>query len=380
VLATETVLGGRYRLGPIIGRGGGADVFGADDLKTGHQVAVKVLRGATPDDLRRFALEAETLSRLDHPAIVRMCDQGEHDGVPYLILDLIDGEPLSARLLRGPLPEADVVHIGAVLAGALAHAHAFGVVHRDVKPGNVLFDGDGKVHLTDFGIARLTDMTAITATGFVIGTAAYLSPEQVTGDSAGPHSDIYALGLVLLEALTGERAFAGSPSEAALARLHRSPEIPSTVTAPFAALLGAMTASDPAVRPSAAGVAESLSVAESDTPVDATAVLPVASDVTAAIPVYAAAPAAPVAPARPFDLRRLRVPLIVVGVLALLLLLGPQFGSTGGIDVPATAATSTTATTAPPTTLAAQTILPTTPTTRKAKAKDKGNNNGDGGD
>ncbi|MEY2430600.1 MAG: eukaryotic-like serine/threonine-protein kinase [Acidimicrobiaceae bacterium] len=375
MLATDTVLGGRYRLGPIIGRGGGADVFRADDLKTMRQVAVKVLRAATADDLRRFALEAETLSRLDHPAIVRMCDQGEHEGVPYLVLDLIDGEPLSAVLLRGSLPEADVAHIGAVLADALAHAHAFGVVHRDVKPGNVLFDCDGRVHLTDFGIARLTDVTAITATGSVIGTAAYLSPEQVTGDGAGPHSDIYALGLVLLETLTGERAFAGSPSEAALARLHRSPEIPHTATGSFAALLGAMTASDPAMRPTAAGVAESLSLGASDAPVDPTAVLPVASDVTAAVPVYAAATPAPSAPA-PFDGGRLRAPLIIAAVLALLLLLSSAFGDGGGLDVPATAATSTTtATTAPPTTAAPQTVPPTT-----AKDKKKPSDQGHGGD
>jgi serine/threonine protein kinase len=207
VLATDTVLGGRYRLGPIIGRGGGADVHRADDLDTGRPVAIKVLRSATPDDLHRFEQEGQTLARLDHPAIVRMCGGGDHDGVPYLVLDLIDGEPLSTVLLRGPLDEDHVARIGGVLAEALAHAHAIGVVHRDVKPGNVLFDGDGNVHLTDFGIARLTDVTAITATGFVIGTAAYLAPEQVNGDGATPASDIYALGLVLLEALTGERAY-----------------------------------------------------------------------------------------------------------------------------------------------------------------------------
>ena len=154
MLATETVLGGRYRLGPVIGQGGSADVFRADDLATGRLVAVKVLRAATPTDLRRFELEAETLSSLDHAAIVRMCDDGDHDGVPYLVLDLIDGEPLSAVLLRGPLSEDEVARVGAVLADALAHAHALGVVHRDVKPGNVLFDRDGGVHLTDFGIAR----------------------------------------------------------------------------------------------------------------------------------------------------------------------------------------------------------------------------------
>ena len=229
MLATETTVGDRYRLGPLLGRGGGADVFQADDLTTGRPVAVKVLRGASATDLRRFEYEAETLRRLDHPAIVRMCDDGEHEGVPYLVLDLVDGESLATRLENGPLPDDEARAMGARLAGALAYAHSLGVVHRDVKPGNVLFDEAGAAHLTDFGIARLTDMTAITSTGFVIGTAAYLSPEQVTGSVATPASDVYALGLVILEALTGERAYPGAPSEAALARLQRSPEIPAAV-------------------------------------------------------------------------------------------------------------------------------------------------------
>ena len=206
MLATETIVGDRYRLGEILGRGGGADVFHAEDLTTGRPVAVKVLRGATSTDLRRFECEAETLRRLDHPAIVRMCDDGEHDGVPYLVLDLVDGESLATRLQRGPLSENEVRAMGVRLASALASAHSLGVVHRDVKPGNVLFDRAGDAHLTDFGIARLTDMTAITSTGFVIGTAAYLAPEQVTGEGLTPASDDLALGsLILLEALTGER-------------------------------------------------------------------------------------------------------------------------------------------------------------------------------
>jgi serine/threonine protein kinase len=376
VLATETVLDERYRLGPIIGRGGGADVHQAEDLETGHPVAIKVLRGVLPDDLHRFEQEGQTLGRLDHPAIVRMCGGGEHEGVPYLVLDLIDGEPLSTVLLRGPLAEEDVRRIGAILAGALAHAHSIGVVHRDVKPGNVLFDRSGGAHLTDFGIARLTDVTAITATGLVIGTAAYLAPEQVTGEGATPASDVYALGLVLLEALSGQRAYEGSASEAALARLHRQPEIPPTANRSLGVLLGTMTAADPTLRPSAAMVAEAL--VAPDVPADATAVLPVASDLTAAIPV--AVPPGPRAPtARPTVPPRLRGALIAAAIIALLFLLNSVFGG-NGVAAPA----STTTPTTPPTTVAAApiTVASTTPSTtapvRKAKDK-KGGGKDDGG-
>jgi eukaryotic-like serine/threonine-protein kinase len=355
VLATETVLGGRYRLGPIIGRGGGADVFRADDLETGRPVAVKVLRSATPADLHRFEQEGRTLARLDHPAIVRMCDDGDQDGVPYLVLDLIDGEPLSMVLHRGPLPEDEVMRVGAVLASALAHAHEIGVVHRDVKPGNVLFDSDGDVHLTDFGIARLTDVTAITATGFVIGTAAYLAPEQVSGEGATPASDVYALGLVLLEALTGERAYEGTPSEAALARLQRAPVIPPTTNGALGALIASMTSSEPSLRPSAAAIAEALNTSAHDVPADATAVLPVFTDATTAVALPAAAVAtaatstapagrasqAPVA--RPAAPRWLRAALVAAALVATLLFVGSSLD--GGSTTPASTTPSTVATT-----------------------------------
>jgi serine/threonine protein kinase len=360
VLATDTVLGARYQLGPIIGRGGGADVFRADDLDSGRPAAVKVLRSATPDDLRRFAVEAQTLGRLDHPAIVRLCDQGEQDGVPYLVLDLIDGEPLSAVLLRGSRPEDEVARIGAVLASALAHAHAFGVVHRDVKPGNVLFDRDGAVHLTDFGIARLTDVASVTATGFVVGTAAYLAPEQMAGETVGPPADIYALGLVLLEAVTGERAFAGSPTEAALARLHRQPVVPVTDNPSLALLLAAMTARDPAARPTAAAVAESLTA-------DATTVLPVASELTAAVPLAAARPTRSLAPV-----------LVAVGVV--LLFLFGWFASGDGLVAPATATTPSTPPTTPvttPTTAAPAAVTVPETTVPSKRGKGKKNDNGD---
>ena len=355
-------------LGAVIGRGGGADVYRAEDNETGRDVAVKVLRSATAEDLQRFELEAETLSRLDHPAIVRMCDRGDHEGVPYLVLDFIEGEPLSDVVRRGPLSEDDVMAIGAVLADALAHAHAAGVVHRDVKPGNVLFDRAGNVHLTDLGIARLTDgsaiTSAITSSGMVMGTAAYLAPEQVRGDGAQPASDIYALGLVLIEALTGVAAFTGPPSEAALARLQRAPEVPETASRSFALLLAAMTAFEPAERPTADAVVDAL------TP-DRTTVLPVAADVTQAIPVAPVVLAAP-APRRP------PLAAILLAGLALLFLLGWLSGRGGdgvwaGTSTPSTTTPSTTpATVAPPPPTAAttpSTVAPE-PAPKHRKGKD----------
>jgi len=362
VLTTDTLVAGRYQLGEVIGRGGGADVYRSDDLESGRVVAVKVLRSATPNDLKRFGQEAETLSRLDHPAIVRMCDRGEFDGVPYLVLDLIDGETLATRLQRGPLSAPEVTRIGSVLAGALAHAHSIGVVHRDVKPGNVMFDASDAVHLTDFGIARLTDVTSITSTGFVIGTPAYLAPEQVTGEGAGPAADIYALGLVLIEALTGEREFAGPPSEAALARLHREPKVPPSATGPLGALLASMISADPRLRPSAASVADALALAAEDDHHDATTILPIASDATTAIPlptdaVVAAAPVAAIRqPRRPR--RAVIAPLVAAAIVALIIF---GLSTSGGELKPATAITSTTVATTAPTTAPPTTVADTTP-------------------
>ena len=362
MLATATLVGNRYVLGPVIGRGGGADVYRAEDTQTGREVAVKVLRSATTDDLRRFEVEAETLSRLDHPAIVRMCDRGEYQGVPYLVLDLIEGEPLSDVLRRGPLDEADVMRIGAVLGDALAHAHALGVVHRDVKPGNVLFDDAGDVHLTDLGIARLTDVSAITSSGLVVGTAAYLSPEQVRGEGASPASDVYALGLVLIEALTGSPAFTGTASEAALARLHRPPEVPPTASPGLALLLVAMTASDVDARPTAAGVVETLSA-------DRTTVLPVAGDVTEAIPIEPVVLAAPT-PRRP------PVAAIVIAGLLLVILVGLLSGGRGPgpwtVSAEATTSTSTPATSTPITAAPPPTTAPPVSVAPEPAPKHKG--------
>ena len=258
VLDPGTLLEGRYCVGAVAGSGGMADVYRAFDERLQRPVAVKVLRGVEPDDARRFEAEARALARLAHPAIVGIYDVGEHDGTPFLVVDLVEGGSLADEIARGPAALPRVVAVGQALAEALDHAHELGVVHRDVKPSNILLDAHGHARLADFGIARMAGAPTLTATGTVMGTASYLAPEQLSGDPVGPAADVYALGLVLLECLSGERAYTGTATEAAMARLHRPPEVPTGIDLWLAELLVAMTEIDPARRPSAHAVAATL--------------------------------------------------------------------------------------------------------------------------
>jgi hypothetical protein len=258
--AEPTLVADRYLLERVIGVGGMAVVHEAADTRLDRQVAVKLLRDSAGDDTDRvrFVSEARLLARLGHPGLVRVLDAGIDEHRPFLVLELVRGQTLSDALADG-LPEDRVAETGAQVAEALAHVHAAGIVHRDVKPGNVLLAHDGSARLTDFGIARLVDDTHHqTRTGMLVGTVAYLAPEQVSGETATTAVDIYAWGLVLLEALTGRRAYPGTSVESALARLHRRPDVPATLPRPWQALLLAMTASDPAARPTAEEVAARL--------------------------------------------------------------------------------------------------------------------------
>ncbi|HEX6516050.1 MAG TPA: protein kinase [Nocardioidaceae bacterium] len=254
-------LGHRYALEQLIARGGMADVYRATDRRLSRPVAVKQLRDVTssPAEQARFTAEARTLSRLNHPGLVTVLDAGVDDDRPFLVMDLVPGPTLADRCCDGPLPPEEVADVGAQVADALAFAHEAGVVHRDVKPANVLLGGDGRVRLADFGIARVIgDSTRHTGTGLTIGTAAYLSPEQVRGTEVGPAADVYALGLVLLECLTGTCAYSGPPVEAALARLTRPVAIPEALPPAWRRLLREMTAAEPAQRPTATQTAASL--------------------------------------------------------------------------------------------------------------------------
>jgi len=257
------VVAGRYVLGQVIGIGSSALVYRARDLHRDLEVAVKYFRpGATAHDLRQQQREMRALSHLRHPGLVALHDGGIDDGRAFVVTDLVEGPTLAERIADGPpLTPRDVRRLGAQLAAALAHVHAAGIVHRDVKPANVLIDtrpDGGPPRLADFGIARAFDATTVTARGCVVGTAAFLAPEQVRGELVDPAADVYALGLVLLEALTGRREYPGPAIESAIARLHRPPAIPDGLPSDLGAVLTAMTQDDPRRRPSAAAVAAAL--------------------------------------------------------------------------------------------------------------------------
>ncbi|MEX5257735.1 protein kinase domain-containing protein [Kocuria arenosa] len=257
--SSSTVLGGRYALTDRIAIGGMGEVWKAKDQVLGRIVAVKILKeeyNGDPNFLQRFRAEARHTALLNHPGVANVFDYGEEEGSAFLVMELVPGEPLSNIIERQKTLAPDTVlnYIGQT-ARALVAAHAQGLVHRDVKPGNLIITPDNRVKVTDFGIARLADQVPLTATGQVMGTAQYLAPEQATGQTATGSSDIYSLGIIGYECLAGRRPFTGESQIAiALAQVNDPPpplkdSVPETVRA----LLMSMLAKDPTDRPATAG-------------------------------------------------------------------------------------------------------------------------------
>jgi serine/threonine-protein kinase len=217
----QVLIAGRYRLNTTIGRGAMGEVWQAYDEMGGRPVAVKLLhsQNSEPTATARFRLEAQTAGRLSHPHVVGVLDFGEQEGRLYLVMELVDGDSLAHVLTQaGSLPAEDVARIAAHSAAGLTAAHEQGIVHRDIKPGNLLLDADGSVKIGDFGIAHFVNDPngALTATGQIVGTSLYIAPERALGQPAGPPSDVYSLGCVLYQLLTGNPPFRASSPIAVL--------------------------------------------------------------------------------------------------------------------------------------------------------------------
>ncbi len=287
--ATGWLLADRYRVVGRIGSGGMAEVFRAHDESLDRDVALKIFRSdvGEPGDAAnagRQSLELQSLARLNHPNLITLYDGSmTGPGPSYLVMELVPGSDLAVRLEQGPLPPDQVRTLGAQMGDALAYVHSQGIAHRDVKPANILLGDDGRARLSDFGIVRLIGSPRMTSPDLTVGTASYVAPEQARGGDVGAPADVYSLGLVLIESLTGQRCFDGPMLEAMAARLSRAPHIPPELPAPWPQLLAAMTAMDPAARPTAAQVAQILSSGSTQ---GLTAIVPPAAGLTSATTAY----------------------------------------------------------------------------------------------
>ncbi|BDU10099.1 hypothetical protein AINA4_00200 [Aurantimicrobium sp. INA4] len=381
--------GGRYELQSRIAIGGMGEVWQATDLVIGRLVAIKILKDeylGDPGFLERFRAEARHAALVNHEGIANVYDYGEEEGSAYLVMELVPGEPLSTVIEREKTLSIDkVLDIMAQTAAALQAAHSAGLVHRDIKPGNMLITPEGRVKITDFGIARIADQVPLTATGQVMGTVQYLSPEQASGHPASPSTDIYSLGIVAYECLAGKRPFTGESQVAiAMAQINEEPPpLPDTIAEPVRNLVYSCIAKKPADRPaSAANLARAAQalrrgdlqgaaaavpgvLGTSTAPLDATTVMPrtAATGATTVLTI----PDAP----EPVDQEEKKKrspwlwPLIALGGVLLLVLVGGIIALTSGGNSPEPTPTSTTETpTANPTKTPTKTPTGTpTPTT-----------------
>ena len=255
---TGQVFGSRYELVSRIASGGMGEVWKPNDSVIGRTVAIKILKDEYMGDSgfrERFRAEARHAALVNHEGIANVFDYGEEEGSAYLVMELVPGEALSSILEREKiLPATRVLSIVSQTASALHAAHQAGLVHRDIKPGNLLITPDGSVKITDFGIARLADQVPLTATGQVMGTVQYLAPEQAGGKPASPATDVYSLGIVAYEALAGKRPFRGESQVAiAMAQIKETPpELPSSIPSAVRALVMSCMAKKPEGRPASA--------------------------------------------------------------------------------------------------------------------------------
>ncbi len=375
--------GGRYELDSRIAIGGMGEVWEATDHVIGRTVAIKILKDeymGDPGFLERFRAEARHAALVNHEGIASVFDYGEENGSAFLVMELVPGEALSTILEReGSLSTDKTLDIVAQTAAALQAAHAAGLVHRDIKPGNLLITPDGRVKITDFGIARIADQVPLTATGQVMGTVQYLSPEQASGHPASPATDIYSLGIVAYESLAGKRPFTGESQVAiAMAQINDAPPpLPETIAEPVRDFVLCMIAKKPEDRPAtASAVARAATALRRGDIAGAAAIVPAiggravpVDDVTQLLTAGLATadatrilPAVPEEQAAPAAATRTRSPwtwpLVALIVLLLLVLGGTVLALTNGQNEPAPA---------PSTSSAGPSTPPTTPTPEKTR-------------
>jgi serine/threonine protein kinase len=384
VTRTGELIAGRYETGELIGRGGMADVHAGFDRRLERPVAIKTLRPETAvrTDIRfRFAAEARAAAQLSHPNAVAVFDVGEHDETPFIVMERLPGTTLADRIMAGPVDPELVRRVARDVLAALSAAHVRGIVHRDVKPGNILLATDGSAKIADFGIAKSVAGLDVTRTGQLLGTPAYLAPERVHGSPATPRSDLYSLGVVLYEALTGTKPYDGDTPVGVAHAIQQGRHRPLHEARPdldprLVATVERAMASNPADR---FDTAEQMSVALAPRRVDATMLLtplpalPV-DDTVDSVPMSAVVGAA----ASPSSVSGWRM--LVSALIALIVLVAGGLALASGdrrapLPSPTSPAAPTTAPKAPPTTAAA-TLAPPAPAVHH-KVKGGGHGNGD---